>query len=351
MAQVPDDGPISLPPHTSDVSPSQRTLSPPVDPSGSALRLSIFRKVVASGCSIQSQQRGERELAETELCEVLDSILSKKPGSFLMRFGKCLNEDDLKYFDGRFGDNYEVNFRLKKLRKTLKQSSKTRMKAVKNRRYKYLKQMMDETSYFTEEEMQQRNPLLYEYYIGQFLSEEERYRTKENPTDMKLSSMILENLQVDRTMKLLEQQRKSEAEQLEELDTSSEEDGSDDEDASAPMRLSSNPDTLSKERALLSQEFLAVMQASFLNGQDRDFDYSKVDNNEMYDSLDLENNDAQDDYFDSEQPSWCAVDDSEAGMELDAESQCPAGKNEVGEFVTSHPIQEPSGNSLHGQDT
>lgn len=46
---------------------------------------------------------------------------------------------------------------------------------VKNRRYDALKKMIaDGSSYFSEDEMRQRNPYLYEQLIGQYLSEEER---------------------------------------------------------------------------------------------------------------------------------------------------------------------------------
>lgn len=314
------------------------------------LKMSMFQKIIASGCTIRSQQRGERELTNVELCEALDVILSKKPGAFLMRFGKHLGENDLTYFDGKFADNFEVNFRLKELRQALGRSSKARVKTVKNRRYKCLKQLMEESDYFSEEEMRHRNPLLFEYYIGQFLSDDEKHRMKEKPTDMKLSSMILENLRVDRRTKLLEQQQKREAEQEgEEFDSSSSSSSSEDESdtdkvMSAPMTFSSNPETAATERALLSQEFLAAMQASFLNGTDKDFDYSKVDHNESYDSLDMEDSDAQDNYFDSEEPSWSQVDDSHDGMELGMAEEDSNCQNQVG-FQTDDTVHKPSHNS------
>ena len=45
------------------------------------------------------------------------------------------------------------------------------------------------------------------------------------------------------------------------------------------------------------------MQQSFLRGEDRDFDYSTVDQNEAYDDLHAIAQDDEDSYFDSEQPS------------------------------------------------
>ena len=337
----------------------------------------MFKRIIATGCTIKSQQRGEPELTEQELYDALDSILHSKPGAFLMRFGKYLVEDDLQYFNEKCKDDFEVEFRVKELQKNFKLSSKSRMQVVKNRRYKFLEHLMQESDYFSEEEMRERDPLLFEYYIGQFLSDEEKYATKENPTDMRLSSMILENMRVDRRTRLLEEQRRSETgrkscvagkrseSDQEEFDSSSEDEDDDEpeptnefkdlESFSAPMGLSSDPETVAREKAMLSQEFLAAMQASFLSGNDKDFDYSQVDHNECYDSLDMLEKDAQDEYFDSEEPSWCgaAVDahsDSGDGMELGTttvgESDCHMSGNEVG--GTDHMTLEPSGKDITG---
>lgn len=352
MAHTPsDEAPLVVSHGTSSephppLSTSQESHFPAEASPHSDLKLTMFRKIIASGCTIRSQQRGEQELAEFELCEVLDTILNKKPGTFLMRFGKYVDENDLKYFDRNFERDFEVSFRLKRLRKTLKRSSKSRMKTVKNRRYKCLKQLMEESDYFSEEEMRQRNPILFEHYIGQFMSEEEKCQMKERPTDMKLSSMILENMRVDQRTKLLEEQRTREADQGEEFDTSSEDesDTSEDEIVSlAPMKLSTDPETMEREKAMFSQEFLAAMQASFLNGNDKDFDYSKVDHDECYDSLDIEGKDAEDDYFDSEEPSCCEADGSDNGMDL---GEC----GEVGGFESGSPVHEPSGSSFIGHE-
>lgn len=45
---------------------------------------------------------------------------------------------------------------------------------IKNRRFEALKKMVEEGSYFTETEMRNRNPLLYEELVGKYLTPEER---------------------------------------------------------------------------------------------------------------------------------------------------------------------------------
>ena len=289
----------------------------------------MFKKIIASGCSIRSQQRGEPDLSETELCSTLHEILLQKPGEFLSRFGKSLDDADLAYFNSQTKTNFEVGSRVGELRKSLSQSSKSRMKTVNNRRYKYLEKLMEESDYFCEEQMRQRDPILFEYYIGQFMSAEEKLEMDANRSDMKLSSMILKNMEVDKRAELLKQQRKKEHDQLEESDSSSDEDdselnrpagiGRNSKIPMAPMKLSSNPEMARREKRMLRAEFLTAMQNSFLDGKDKDFDYSVVDQDEKYDSLEMKQKDAEDEYFDTEEPSWCKVDaQSNDVMEVDS---------------------------------
>lgn len=52
---------------------------------------------------------------------------------------------------------------------------------MKNRRYDALQKMLaNGSSYFSEDEMRQRNPALYEHLVGQYLTEEER-KERETP--------------------------------------------------------------------------------------------------------------------------------------------------------------------------
>lgn len=316
-----DDSTLLLPPLLSQLpsnsAPSLSSLSP------IELELAMFKGIIAAGCSIKSQQRGEPDLTERELCEDLHTILCQKPGSFLMRFGKYLNESDLKFFERMSTGDYEVGFRVKELQQNLQRTSRARLKTIKNRRYVHLEQLMCGSDYFSDEEMQQRDPLLFEYYIGQFLSEEEKLQIGENKSEMKLSEMILKNIDVDQRTRLLMEQRSREQDQLEESDSSSDEDIADTTGSGsvtfAPMKLSLKPETAVREKLMLRREFLSVMQTSFLEGRDKDFDYPKVDQNEQYDSLEMRGRDIEDSYFDAEEPSWCELDahsNSNGRMEL-----------------------------------
>jgi len=273
-----------------------------------ASEMAMFNKIIASGCVIKSQQRGEPDLSHGQLCDELAKCLRESPSSYLMRYGRYLDSDDLSYFAGVSERNdYEVNFRLERLRRTLSQSSKSRSKRVKNRRYECLRKLMEETSYFSEEEMRQRNPLLYDFYIGQYQSKEEKERDERKNADMSLSSMILNQMDQNKTAELLRWQRRNEMAQLS-SDVTALDAGP---GISKPkvktlkaMELNSDPIVAEREKLMLRREFLSAMQTHFLEGKDEGFDYSKVDMDESYDSIDMREKDEQDSYFDEEEPSW-----------------------------------------------
>ena len=290
----------------------------------SSVELVMFNKIISSGCIIKSQQRGDPDFSHSQLCSELMTFLQQKPGSFLMRYGKYLDCQDLTYFDGiPQRDDFEVNFRLGKLRQTLSQSSKSRTKKIRNRRYECLRYMMEESSYFSEEEMRQRNPLLYDFYIGQYLSEEEKQRRGRKNTDMALSAMILNQMDQDKTAELFRRQTKSEIEELSLSNaTGCESSGCESRVSSKKhrllkaMELNSDPTIADREKYMLKQEFLAAMQTHFLDGKDEGFDYSRIENDEQYDSLDMRERDEQDEYFDEEEPSWNEEECDESNMEV-----------------------------------
>ncbi len=279
----------------------------------------MFSKIISSGCTIKNQQRNEAEPTTQTLNEILHTLLLKKPSKFLMRFGSYLEESDLSFFE-HLRDDFEVNYRIQKLQANLKQSSKVRIKKIRNRRYEYLKQELAETTYFSEEEMRQRNPLLFDYYIGQFLTEDEKHKMEGNNSDMTLSSMILKKMELDKRSQLLKLQKTEEQNQFEELDSSSDENEEHETSESqlAAMELSTDPKLANTEKFMLRREFLTAMQTNFLEGKDKDFDYSKIDFDERYDSLDMKEKDDQDDYFDTEEPSWCEVTEGDEDADSNA---------------------------------
>lgn len=70
-----------------------------------------------------------------------------------------------------------------------------------------------------------------------------------------------------------------------------------------------------EEKALLREEFIGQMHQRFLDGKDKDINYSEVDENPDYDNLDIVSRDEEDKYFDDED------DDEEEEMENDEEDE------------------------------
>lgn len=258
-------------------------------------QMRMFRKIISSELTIKAQQRGEPDLTEEEKIVTLSALLRDKPATFLMRFGSILDNADLDYFSDSSG--YEVEFRVKELRRQLvPANSHTR---TRNRRYKCLEELMG-TDYFSEEEMRQRNPLLFRHYIGQYLSEEEAAEMDSTTTDMSLSSHIMRKMRQDERREKERLQVEREREQEEEEDTSSEEE-EEEEGGMDEGRI----EVTEGEKILLKREFLRAMQLSFLRGEDKEFDYSSVDSNERYDNVEMQQQDGEDAYFDDEEPQWC----------------------------------------------
>lgn len=66
-------------------------------------------------------------------------------------------------------------------------------------------------------------------------------------------------------------------------------------------------------------EFLNIMKQRFLEGEDKDFDYSEVDTNEEYDNLKILSQDEEDKYFDDEEPETCKGSGNSPEMSTDSE--------------------------------
>lgn len=179
----------------------------------------MLSRIANSDVVVKSQQRGEPDFTIDEKIAILQEILDKSPSSFLMRFGRHLTEDDLGSFNHLKGD-YEIDFRIKEVKNILDiKKSKT---GVRNRRYECLQRLMKDSDYFSEENMRKRSPLLYEQYIGQYLTEEEKFeRDKaEMGDDLNFSDILMRQQEKEMDDWLLEYHRDQESCMQEEEDES-----------------------------------------------------------------------------------------------------------------------------------
>ncbi|GAB6026080.1 hypothetical protein CHUAL_012283 [Chamberlinius hualienensis] len=251
------------------------------DTNSSRLVNNLIEKIITcKNAYFKSQQIGDADLTLDEKRNIVRDFLNQGPVYFFRRFHQCLDVCDLKYFES-FKDNYEVAFYIKNI---IEKNSKRGSSIVKNRRYAALQKLVKDGKYFSDHEMRKRDPKMFEQFVGQYMSrcekEEMDLNAKREEVDLRLSSILVDRLEEENRF-------------IEEFD-------SDSEDEVGDLKLNEF------ERKLLKEEFVTNMHQTFLEGRDNDFDYSLVDGNSDYDPLEVVQQDAEDSYFDTEEPTMGA---------------------------------------------
>ncbi len=183
----------------------------------------MFQRIInKTDVNLKSQQRTETDLTNEQKVEILRDIFDQNPRIFLARFGQWISVDDLRCFCAASGS--EMEYAICILKKSL--LAKASGVCVKNRRFEALQRLQKDTNYFSEDEMQQRCPLLYEQYIGQYMTDEEKFEQGEAKMkdEVKMSSFIFQ--QIDRDWL-----KKKEMEERELEECMQEEEEEDDEDS------------------------------------------------------------------------------------------------------------------------
>ncbi|KAJ0058235.1 hypothetical protein NL108_009124, partial [Boleophthalmus pectinirostris] len=146
-------------------------------------------------------------------------------------------------------------------------TNKTR---VKNHRYAALRSLQKAGGYFSDEQMRRREPLLYEQYIGQYLTDEEVLERSQEVMQEGASegSGGLAHLLLDSYQERLLQNRLQEEQEREDGAQEEEEEEEEDDDGQEKEWEPS-----AEEKAQLREEFISQMHQRFLDGKDKDFDY------------------------------------------------------------------------------
>ncbi|XP_074652693.1 coiled-coil domain-containing protein 97-like [Tubulanus polymorphus] len=257
-------------------------------------RESMLSRVASSDAHFKHQQRGEPDLTYAEKYSIAERILVENPARFLSRFERFLVSEDASCF-GAVADDYAVAFYLRNIARN---SDRGRAAVIaKNRRYKAMQEMDSDSDdgYFGDEQMKFRDPYLFHQMVGRFETSEEA-AMKVDKTDLRFSTILMSHLrhvQMNDTFTALKDQEESQTEETEsDEDEETELEENDDEE---PAQVSS------VERARLRAEFKNIMRQRFLDGKDSNFDYSRVDQNPDYDSLELLNIDAEEKYFNGDE--------------------------------------------------
>lgn len=284
----------------------------------------------------KSQQINDPELTIDEKVQVLKQVLDRSHPTFLARFGNFIKESHLRFFEQEQqtscyspDERYEVDYYLDRIRKN---HHGGREQEIRNRRYAALKQLVHEGNYFSETEMMQREPLLYDQLVGQYLTEQEKkVRDAAGAKNDSLVAILFNGMDKENAESLKKEQE-SEEKQQDELDDDDEDIYNKEKPPDSPgfsraqwgnfdleeeerqqnvqrekearqrNKKFSIPVNLvtAGERDLLRDEFLGTMYSKFISGEDGEFDYSKVDESMEYDNLDILEQDEQERYFDTE---------------------------------------------------
>ncbi|XP_020834087.1 coiled-coil domain-containing protein 97 isoform X1 [Phascolarctos cinereus] len=263
----------------------------------------MLRAVAGSRIPVQSQQKDEPDFTEREKVAILGRLYRDKPLVFLERFRSSLREEHLACFQHLRGD-YRADFYCAEVLRGGAGRDRASRTRLRNRRYAALQELIRGGEYFSDEQMRARDPLLYEQYIGQYLSEEElaaRSPKTLAPDGCPLADLLLQSYQEGLLQRRLLQQQEEEDACLEEDEDEEEEEEEEEENAGPGQEEEAwVPD--SEEKVILREEFTSRMHQRFLDGKDRDFDYSKVDDNPEFDNLDIVSRDEEERYFDEEEP-------------------------------------------------
>ncbi|KAF6715814.1 Coiled-coil domain-containing protein 97 [Oryzias melastigma] len=278
------------------------TQQPPQDfQSESSLVNAMLTDVAMSGSQVRSQQIGEAELTLGERRQELLQQFRSRPLVFLERYHACLKPEHLPAFSHVSSDPRALHYSKVVLTRAAGSTNRTR---VRNHRYAALRALQKEGKYFSEEEMRRREPLLYEQYIGQYLTDEEVIeRSQEAMSDgvdegqgaPGSSTGGLANLLLNSYQERLIQNRLQEEQEREDGAQEEEEDEEEEDDTQQKEWEPSD-----EEKALLREEFVSQMHQRFLDGKDKEFNYSEVDENPDYDNLDIVTRDAEEKYFDED---------------------------------------------------
>lgn len=259
-----------------------------------AHRSSILDRVASSNAFFKSQQIGEKDLTFDDKRKIAESLLDNNVPIFLQRYWNFLDVSDVTFFSPHRHD-YQVNFYLSEIMKL--HDNKTRNVRVKNRRYEALRTLVRQGSYFSEDEMKKRNPFLYEQLIGQYLSDSERAAAYRREGDCySFSSFLMKCFEKNAENYLMKQQQEEYDAVIEEQDDDESESDTEEEDYTE----NNKPEPTDEEKEIMRNEFKNIMYENFLAGKDLDFDYSTVDNNAEYDSLDQREIDEEEKYFDED---------------------------------------------------
>ncbi|BFF95524.1 coiled-coil domain-containing protein 97 [Drosophila madeirensis] len=328
--------------------------------------MDIFKALAENDKIIfKSQQIDDPELPFAEKQQIAQQSFESNREHFLIRFGSYLNVSQLSFFQS-LAIEEPIKPEMCLLLEDFQRKLNTRTVCVKNRRYQALQQLLQKGEYFGEHEMMQRAPELYQELVGQYLTEKEKKaRDSYDVRNTSFSGILMHTLEKKQRDELLEgtQQPSQEEDEEDGMPPVVAEDfevppacrrqwGEFEDDApiacstsrSVPPPAAVKVTKISTaeyynpgERELLRNEFLSLMKERFLSGEDKDFDYTAVDDDPTLDDLKLIEQDEEDAYFETS--------DEEEDEQPEAKPATSSSEDELDVYMrhlnNHHSLQQP----------
>jgi hypothetical protein len=199
---------------------------------------SIFNRICSSNLVIASQQRNEPDFTCEQKHDILHHLYTENPANFIYRFGSLLTDNELRqYFDPDTDYIRQI-------------ATSNRHKIRANRRFTYMQQLLSNGTYFSDEAMKERSPLLYEQMVGKYDGD----RTKELVTrtaNGPLADFYMEHLESLNHQERVVEELENEQQSWNDVDSESDDD--DDDEKKYP----------NAEMDLYRQEFLAIQKGKY----------------------------------------------------------------------------------------
>ena len=248
----------------------------------------------------KSQQKDETDLTLTQKQSIVKNLLNDNKVLFLQRYGSVLSEEELNYFD-KYAENQIISDLLKGFREDMTRNKSKSL--VRNRRFEALKELIERGEYFSDSQMQTRNPLLFEEMIGQYMTDEEKTKLTndkyfQNHERVTLSAFLLEQIDNNLIEDTLNEQKVEEFDSDDSEDQVSENEVEDEENNEIIPTKKSLEES---EKLKLREEFNKYMTEQFLSGKDSEFyDYKQCDQNIDLDFNEINERDIEEKYFDDD---------------------------------------------------
>ncbi|CAI4222646.1 unnamed protein product [Auanema sp. JU1783] len=131
----------------------------------------LFEKIIShDNVFYIHQQRNDPDLTKEDRLKILNDLFNSNLRLFLERYEKYIDPNDCDIFENPDNDS-TIELIIQRIRKRVQKSEKE----TRNRRYIALRKLEKEGEFFSDLNMREREPYLYDVMVGRYLTQEEAH--------------------------------------------------------------------------------------------------------------------------------------------------------------------------------